>query len=102
MLLSNGTHPYNPNVTVVPKEVLDFVTHGRSIISGVPLYPDTSPMVYGAAQYRYSYRGLDLLEHGGNNPGFKSQVARFPQKYAFYFLLSYFVALLKEKTGTLA
>lgn len=80
MLLSNGVHPYNPNVTVVPKEVLDFVTHGRSVISGVPQFPDISPMVYGAAQFRYSYRGLDVLEHGGNNPGFKSQVARFPQK----------------------
>lgn len=80
MLLSNGVHPYNSNVTVVPKEVLDFVTHGRSVISGVPQFPDISPMVYGAAQFRYSYRGLDVLEHGGNNPGFKSQVARFPQK----------------------
>lgn len=80
MLLSNGAHPFNSSITVVPKEVLSFVTHGRSIISGVPLYPNMSPMVYGAAQFRYAYRGLDVLEHGGNNPGFKSQVARFPEK----------------------
>lgn len=35
-------------------------------------------MVYGAAIFSYTYRGTHVLEHGGNNPGFKSQVARFP------------------------
>jgi hypothetical protein len=35
-------------------------------------------MVYGAGQWRYSYQGHDLIEHGGSNPGYKTQVARFP------------------------
>jgi len=34
--------------------------------------------VYGAAQARYSYQGHDLIEHGGANPGFRSQIARLP------------------------
>lgn len=37
-----------------------------------------SPQVYGAGQWRYSYQGHDLIEHGGNNPGYSTQVARFP------------------------
>ncbi|KXN86044.1 hypothetical protein AN958_10520 [Leucoagaricus sp. SymC.cos] len=37
-----------------------------------------SPKVYGAGQWRYSYRGREMVEHGGNNPGYKTQVARFP------------------------
>ena len=34
--------------------------------------------MYGPAQFIYSYRGLPILEHGGNNPGFKSQITRVP------------------------
>jgi len=34
--------------------------------------------VYGAGQWRFSYQGHDIVEHGGNNPGFKTQVARLP------------------------
>ena len=34
--------------------------------------------VYGAGQWRFSYQGRDLIEHVGDNPGYKSQVARFP------------------------
>lgn len=30
--------------------------------------------MYGAGQERYTYRGHDLIEHGGSNPGFKTQV----------------------------
>lgn len=37
-----------------------------------------SVKVYGAAQWRYSYQGHDIIEHGGNLPGYKTQVARFP------------------------
>ena len=33
---------------------------------------------YGAGQWRYSYQGHDIIEHGGYNPGYKTQVARFP------------------------
>lgn len=34
--------------------------------------------MYGCGQWRYTYQGRELIEHGGDNPGFKSQVTRFP------------------------
>ena len=34
--------------------------------------------MYGSAQTRYSYQGRDLIEHGGANAGFMTQVARLP------------------------
>ncbi|KAF9057542.1 beta-lactamase/transpeptidase-like protein [Panaeolus papilionaceus] len=77
MLLNKGRHPYT-NEVVVPEEVIEHVAHGRSITAGKPPYPEMSAQVYGAGQIRYSYQGHDLIEHGGSNPGFKTQVARFP------------------------
>ncbi|KAH6885585.1 beta-lactamase/transpeptidase-like protein [Coprinopsis sp. MPI-PUGE-AT-0042] len=77
MLLNNGRHPYTNDV-VVPVEVLDFVSTGLVVVYGAPDFPETSIMVYGAGQWRHSYQGLDLIEHDGSNPGFSSQLARFP------------------------
>ncbi|KAH6904354.1 beta-lactamase/transpeptidase-like protein, partial [Coprinopsis sp. MPI-PUGE-AT-0042] len=77
MLLNDGRHPYTNDV-VVPYDVLEFVTTGLVATHGKPEFPETSVKVYGAGQWRYSYQGLDIIEHGGNNPGFKTQVARFP------------------------
>ncbi|KAJ7928660.1 hypothetical protein B0H13DRAFT_1476875, partial [Mycena leptocephala] len=37
-----------------------------------------SPVVYGCGQHRFSYRGYDVVEQGGCNPGFKTEVVRFP------------------------
>ena len=34
--------------------------------------------MYGAGQWRYSYQGHDIIEHRGHNPGYRTQVARFP------------------------
>ena len=34
--------------------------------------------MYGAGQWRYLYQGHDIIEHGGNNPGYGTQVTRFP------------------------
>jgi len=47
-------------------------------VDGAPAYAELSPVVYGAGQERYSYRGHEIIEHGGSNPGFQTQVARFP------------------------
>lgn len=77
MLLNDGRHPYS-NEVVVPADVLEFVSTGLVATHGKPDFPETSVKVYGAGQWRYSYQGLDIIEHGGNNPGFKTQVARFP------------------------
>jgi CubicO group peptidase (beta-lactamase class C family) len=78
MLLNNGRHPYT-NEIVVPQEVIEHVATGRSVSNGgAPDYPEISPKVYGAGQTRYSYQGRQIIEHGGANTGFRTQVARFP------------------------
>ncbi|KAJ3516168.1 hypothetical protein NLJ89_g1292 [Agrocybe chaxingu] len=77
MLLNKGRHPYT-NETIVPEEVVEHVAHGRSVSHGKPDFPEISVRVYGAGQWRYSYQGHDIIEHGGSNPGYKTQVARFP------------------------
>ena len=34
--------------------------------------------MYGAGQWRYLYQGHDIIGHGGSNPGYRTQVTRFP------------------------
>ncbi|KAJ7092895.1 beta-lactamase/transpeptidase-like protein [Mycena belliarum] len=77
MLLNNGRHPYT-NETVVPEDVVEHVAFGVSVARGKAAFPELSPTVYGCGQDRYSYRGHEIIEHAGSNPGFKTQVARFP------------------------
>ena len=44
--------------------------------------------MYGAGQWRYSYQGHDIIEHGGSNPGYKTQVTRFPNDNLGIIILS--------------
>ncbi|KAF9524480.1 beta-lactamase/transpeptidase-like protein [Crepidotus variabilis] len=79
MLLNEGKHPYT-NATVIPKGVIEHVARGRSVADGgKPEFPELGPKVYGAGQIRYSYRGREIVEHGGHNPGYRTQVARLPE-----------------------
>ena len=34
--------------------------------------------MYGAGQWWYLYQGHDIIVHGGSNPGYRTQVTRFP------------------------
>ncbi|KAF9455443.1 beta-lactamase/transpeptidase-like protein [Collybia nuda] len=77
MLLNDGRHP-ETNATIVPEHILTHVASGLTVSEGKASYPELSPKVYGCGQWRYTYQGREIIEHGGNNPGFKSQVARFP------------------------
>ncbi|TFK32568.1 beta-lactamase/transpeptidase-like protein [Crucibulum laeve] len=77
MLLNNGRHPYT-NETIVPEEVIEHVATGLTVSEGKASDPEFSPKVYGAGQWRFAYQGHEIIEHGGNNPGYKTQVARFP------------------------
>ncbi|KAF5346704.1 hypothetical protein D9756_010344 [Leucocoprinus leucothites] len=77
MLLNEGKHPYTGE-QVIPSQVVEHAATGVTVTEGKASYPELSPKVYGAGQWRYSYRGRELVEHGGNNPGFKTQVTRFP------------------------
>ncbi|KAG5649688.1 hypothetical protein H0H81_002495 [Sphagnurus paluster] len=76
-LLNDGVVPHS-NKTLIPIEVLARLETGVAVSEGKASYPELSPKVYGPAQWRYSYRGHEIVEHGGNNPGFKTQVARLP------------------------
>ncbi|CAK5267136.1 unnamed protein product [Mycena citricolor] len=78
MLLNDGRHPIT-NETVVPADVVEHVATGVTVANGKASYPELSPKVYGCGQERASYRGHEYIEHGGSNPGFKTQVIRFPQ-----------------------
>ena len=44
--------------------------------------------MYGAGQWRYSYQGHDIIEHGGHNPGYRTQVTRFPDDNLGIIILS--------------
>ncbi|KAJ7581524.1 beta-lactamase/transpeptidase-like protein [Mycena floridula] len=80
MLLNNGSHP-DTNETIVPSEVIQHVATGVTVSQGRAQYPEFSPKVYGCGQWRYTYQGHEIIEHGGSNPGYKvvlSQVTRFP------------------------
>ncbi|KAG6864602.1 hypothetical protein C0991_008334 [Blastosporella zonata] len=76
-LLNGGVVP-RTNVTLIPQKVLDRLETGVMVSAGKAAYPELSPKVYGPAQERYTYRGHEIIEHGGNNPGFKTQIARLP------------------------
>ncbi|KAJ7071625.1 beta-lactamase/transpeptidase-like protein [Mycena amicta] len=76
MLLNDGRHPFT-NTTVIPPDIIEHIALGASV-SAKAEYPETSPKVYGCGQNRFSYRGHEIIEHGGSNPGFKSIVTRLP------------------------
>ncbi|KAF7320624.1 Beta-lactamase domain-containing protein [Mycena chlorophos] len=77
MLLNDGRHPFT-NETVVPADVVEHVALGYSVSLEKAEFPETSPKVYGCGQNRFSYRGHEIIEHGGSNPGYKSIVTRLP------------------------
>ncbi|KAJ7463154.1 beta-lactamase/transpeptidase-like protein [Mycena latifolia] len=79
MLLNDGRHP-TTNATVVPADVVEHVALGASVSLKKAEYPETSPKVYGCGQNRFSYRGHEIIEHGGSNPGFKTIVSRLPHE----------------------
>lgn len=63
-LLLDGRNP-STNVSVVPPEVLADAATGVTVVYGSALYPEESAQVYGSGQFRYSYRGVEIIEHGG-------------------------------------
>ncbi|KAF8884170.1 beta-lactamase/transpeptidase-like protein [Infundibulicybe gibba] len=76
-LLLDGTNPTN-NVSVIPPQVIEMVSTGITVESGTALFPELSPVVYGGGQERSTYRGHQLVEHGGATPGFHSEISRLP------------------------
>ncbi|KAJ7624937.1 beta-lactamase/transpeptidase-like protein [Roridomyces roridus] len=77
-LLQEGTN--QANETVIPASVIQKVATGVTVYTPIARYPELSPVVYGGGQMRGTYRGFEMIEHGGSTPGFKSQIARFPSE----------------------
>ncbi|KAJ7144729.1 beta-lactamase/transpeptidase-like protein, partial [Mycena crocata] len=77
MLMNNGRHP-TTNATVIPEDVVEHAALGVSVSLKKAEFPETSPKVYGCGQNRFSYRGHEIVEHGGSNPGFKTIISRLP------------------------
>ncbi|KAJ7575075.1 beta-lactamase/transpeptidase-like protein [Mycena floridula] len=76
-LLMEGKNP-SSNETVIPAEVVRKVAAGVVVAAGAPTFSEISVAVYGGGQSQASYRGHNLIEHGGGTPGFLTQVTRFP------------------------
>ncbi|KAJ6529161.1 beta-lactamase/transpeptidase-like protein [Mycena vulgaris] len=66
------------NETVIPAAVIQKVARGLMVWKAVAPYPELSPVVYGGGQRRGTYRGFELIEHGGSVPCFRSQITHFP------------------------
>lgn len=66
------------NETVIPPEVVEKAATGVSVFSGQAIHPALSPVVYGGGQAIMAYQGHTLIEHGGDTPGFRTQIARLP------------------------
>ncbi|KAJ6566564.1 beta-lactamase/transpeptidase-like protein [Mycena capillaripes] len=78
-LLSDGRHP-RTNETIIPPEAIIKVAAGITVSTPVAPFPELSPKVYGGGQMRGTYRGVGHLQHGGDVPGFKSQITRIPNQ----------------------
>ncbi|KAK0200076.1 beta-lactamase/transpeptidase-like protein [Desarmillaria ectypa] len=76
-LLDGGRNPIT-NESVIPSDVIQRVATGKTVETGFAPYPELSPVVYGGAQFRYTYRGHEIIEHGGSTTGFMTQISRFP------------------------
>ncbi|KAF8879116.1 beta-lactamase/transpeptidase-like protein [Infundibulicybe gibba] len=76
-LLSDGKHPTS-NASIIPPEVLHRASTGVTVPQGHPIAPELSTAVYGGGQSRSSYRGHEMIEHGGAITGFHTQITRFP------------------------
>lgn len=76
--LSNGT--WN-NQKIVSKTALETM-HSRQVeISGFPSsIPGLAFPSYGLAWFNEEYRGVNIVEHGGNIDGFSAEVALVPSK----------------------
>ncbi|KAJ7118448.1 beta-lactamase/transpeptidase-like protein [Mycena crocata] len=61
-LLNQGQHP-TTNEIIVPSEVIAQVSSGLTVAAPIAYFPELSPVVFGGAQRRGSYRGFEFIEH---------------------------------------
>ncbi|GLB37131.1 putative beta-lactamase [Lyophyllum shimeji] len=76
-LLSRGGKPGTEQI-IFPGDILDTLESGISVWYPTAAFPELSPVVYGGGLGSGTYRGHVMIEHGGNVPGYNSQITRFP------------------------
>jgi hypothetical protein len=76
-LLSNGTCP-GTDTPVIPSWMIRDSVLPQIAAELKPADPELSLREYGLAQASFTYRGYQVVEHGGDVPGQKSQVIRLP------------------------
>ncbi|KAK1235669.1 hypothetical protein PQX77_001088, partial [Marasmius sp. AFHP31] len=86
-LMGDGKNPSNGQEVIPPKVLEDVATpysivnefsFGAQFPAGSAEKGMFSPVAYGAGEFTNSYRGHEIIEHGGDVPGFHSQIARLP------------------------
>ncbi|KAJ7781713.1 beta-lactamase/transpeptidase-like protein [Mycena maculata] len=76
-LLLKGRHPSH-GVSVVPESVIRKASTGLAVAADDMGFPEFSTTLYGGGQIKTSYKGHEMIGHGGAAPGFRSQIFRFP------------------------
>ncbi|KAJ9091787.1 hypothetical protein QFC21_007090 [Naganishia friedmannii] len=79
VLLLEGRSP-TTNISVIPASAINACTKPYTA-PPQPNPPNSdllSPQTYGMGQSMYSYRGHNVIDHGGADPGMMSQIMRIP------------------------
>ncbi|KAJ9118537.1 hypothetical protein QFC22_003756 [Naganishia vaughanmartiniae] len=79
VLLLEGRSP-STNASAIPASVINACSKPYTA-PPQPSPPNNdllSPRTYGMGQFMYSYRGVNVIDHGGADPGMMSQVMRMP------------------------
>ncbi|KAJ9115375.1 hypothetical protein QFC24_006990 [Naganishia onofrii] len=81
VLLSEGRSP-TTNTSVIPASAINACRKPYTA-PPQPSPPNAdvlSPRTYGMGQFMYSYRGYNVIDHGGSDPGMMSQIMRMPEE----------------------
>ncbi|KAK1232774.1 hypothetical protein PQX77_004099 [Marasmius sp. AFHP31] len=70
VLLLEGKDP-RTGEEVIPEDAIRKIASGITVQTAAPSFPELSPVVYGGGQARSTYRGHNLIEHGGATTGEK-------------------------------
>ena len=74
-LLLDGRHP-ETDQSIIASSIIQDVREARVADTFIATEPETSASYYGMAQRTYTYRDHEVVEHGGQAIGQKSQIIR--------------------------
>lgn len=68
-----------------PRSLVDKLNLGH-VIFDRPAFPELGPRLYGLAQWQTTYRGVDIVSHGGSIHGQLSLIIRIPSRKIGFWL----------------